>query len=268
MSTQGRVEVDGAKLFYEEDGTGEPVLFIHGNMVDRRMWEDQVEPFAERYRVIRMDVRGFGRSEYHPGPYSDHGDVLGLLRLLDVREAHLVGLSMGASIASEFALVHPEVMKTLTVVPGGIPGHELSPWFDEGFGEFVSAARVGDFQRATDLIMAFPPMRPASGMPAVDSALRTMIGEYTWENVLDDYGEWSAIEPSVYERLEDISCPTLVVSGDLDIEEFREEAEILAKRIPRAELARIAGAGHMVNMERPAEFNAAVLAFLARHGDP
>jgi pimeloyl-ACP methyl ester carboxylesterase len=260
----GQVEVDGAKLFYEEDGTGEPVLFIHGHMLDRRMWDPQVEPFAGRHRVIRMDVRGFGRSEYHPGPYSDHGDVRGLLRSLNVGETHVVGLSMGAGIGLEFALMHPEATTSLTVVPGGIPGHELPPWFDSGYEEFVSAARDGDFRRAADLVMDFAPMRPAARLPALRTALMSMIAEYTWVNLLDDYGDWRPIEPSVYERLEDVSCPTLVISGDLDIEEFREEADILAARIPRTELVRVAGAGHMVNMERPAEFNAAVLAFLSR----
>jgi 3-oxoadipate enol-lactonase len=125
VTRQGHVEVDGAKLYYEDDGAGEPVLLIHGNILDRRMWEPQVGVFALRYRVIRMDVRGFGRSEYDPGPYSDHGDVLGLVRSLGLDEVHVVGLSMGGNIALEFALVHPEATKSLVVVPGGIAGHEL-----------------------------------------------------------------------------------------------------------------------------------------------
>jgi len=264
MTSRGYAEIDGAKLYYEDEGAGEPILLVHANILDRRMWEPQVEVFARRYRVIRMDVRGFGRSTYDPGPYSDHGDVLGLVRSLELDEVHLVGLSMGGGIALEFALVHPESTKSLVVVPGGVPGHELSEWFDRGFEEFVSAARDGDFRKAGDLVMDFAPMVPAGRIPDVRLALMSMIDDYSWVNVLDDYGDYRELEPPVYERLDDISCPTLVVSGDLDIEEFREEAEILVQRIPTARLVRIPDAGHMVNMERPAEFNAAVLDFLSQ----
>jgi len=113
-------------------------------------------------------------------------------------------------------------------------------------------------------VMDFPPMRPAGRIPSVRSALRSIMEEYSWVSLFEDYGKYVELQPPVYERLEEISCPTLIISGDLDIEEFREEAEVLARRVPGADLVRIGGAGHMVNMERPAEFNTAVLTFLAR----
>jgi len=264
VTKQGHVEIEGAKLFYEEDGTGEPLILIHANILDHRMWDLQVEPFARRYRVIRVDERGYGRSEWHPGPYSDHSDLFGLLRSFGLDEVHLVGLSMGANAALEFALMYPVATKSLVVVPGGIAGHQLPEWFDRGFDGFVSAARDGDFGRAIDLVMDFPPMRPAGRIPSVRSALRSIMEEYSWVSLFEDYGKYVELQPPVYERLEEISCPTLIISGDLDIEEFREEAEVLARRVPGADLVRIGGAGHMVNMERPAEFNTAVLTFLAR----
>lgn len=263
ITTQGNVEIDGASLFYEEDGGGEPVVLLHGNILDGRMWEPQVEPLSARYRVLRMDVRGYGRSKWHPARYSDHGDVFGLVRSLGLEKAHVVGLSMGGSIALDFALAYPEATRSLIVVPGGVGGHDLPESFERGFEEFVSAARDGDFERAINLVMDFPPMRPAGRIPEVRSTLTSMMNDYTWVNLLEEYGDYEELQPSAWERLEEIPCQTLIVCGELDIEEFREEGEILARKIPRAELVTIPGAGHMVNLEAQAEFNAVVLGFLA-----
>lgn len=268
MSTEGFVEVDGARLYYVEDGEGEPILFIHGNFLDGRMWQPQVAEFARDHRVIRMDVRGFGRSGYHPGPYSDHGDVLGLVRSMELDAVNVVGLSMGANIALEFALTHPDLTRSLVVVPGGLPGHDLAGCFDEGFEEFMSAAKRGERERAVDLIMRFAPMRPAGRIPSVRAALMTMLLEYSWENALDDYGDYRALKPAAYERLESVACPTLVITGELDIPEFREEAEMLGNRIPSAAVEMIRGAGHMVNMERPDAFDGVLRSFLAGSRDP
>ena len=97
----GQAAVNETNLYYEIVGSGTPVLFIHGNFGDRRHWDDQFLVFARKHRVIRYDVRGFGRSALpiEGQPYSHHRDAAELLRFLAIQGAHIIGLSMGAGIA-------------------------------------------------------------------------------------------------------------------------------------------------------------------------
>ena len=107
MQDSGFLDVPNARLYYEVAGAGPAVVFVHGFTLDTRMWDDQWTVFGERYRVVRYDLRGFGRSEAEPVPYSDLDDLLALLNCLDIERAHLVGLSMGGMVLVHFALTHP-----------------------------------------------------------------------------------------------------------------------------------------------------------------
>ncbi len=116
----GVVEVDGTQLAYEMAGTGHPLVLLHAGIADMRMWDEQMAPFADRYRVIRYDARGFGRSSPAVGPYSPRADLVGLLAALDVERAHLVGLSMGGTVALDAALERPDLISSL-VIAGSSP---------------------------------------------------------------------------------------------------------------------------------------------------
>lgn len=106
----GFVEVKGTQLYYETLGQGHPLVLIHGGYMDRRMWDDQFPVFAERYRVIRYDVRGFGKSALPQVPYADRQDLGDLLKYLGVEKTHLLGLSLGGIIAIDFPLEHPDMI--------------------------------------------------------------------------------------------------------------------------------------------------------------
>jgi pimeloyl-ACP methyl ester carboxylesterase len=107
MQDSGLLNVPDARLYYEVAGAGPAMVFVHGFTFDTRMWDDQWSVFAEHYRVVRYDLRGFGRSAPEPVPYSDVDDLLALLNFLDIERAHLVGLSMGGIVSVHFALGHP-----------------------------------------------------------------------------------------------------------------------------------------------------------------
>lgn len=107
MQDSGFLDVPHGRLYYEVAGAGQAVVFVHGFTLDTRMWDDQWTVFGERGRVVRYDLRGFGRSEAEPVPYSDLDDLLALLNFLDIERAHLVGLSMGGMVLVHFTLAHP-----------------------------------------------------------------------------------------------------------------------------------------------------------------
>ncbi len=118
----GRVAVDGGMLFYEVRGQGPPVILLHpGATFDHRMWEPQVEVLARDHRVIRYDLRGFGRSSRPTGPFSPVEDLRRVLDTLGLEQASLVGVGMGSGIALNFALQHPQQVERLVLAGLGMP---------------------------------------------------------------------------------------------------------------------------------------------------
>ena len=109
-------EVNGARLYYEAVGEGEPLVLVHAGIADSRMWEGQLTAFADRYRVIRYDMRGFGMTAMVDGPFSHHEDLRGLFDSLNVERVHLVGCSMGGGAALDFALEYPQRVGNLVLV--------------------------------------------------------------------------------------------------------------------------------------------------------
>ena len=114
---QGIADVNGTHLYYELAGSGDPLVLIHGNTLDTRMWDDQFEPLARRYQVIRYDMRGYGKSALPTADsYAPADDLMALLRHLGFGSAHVLGQSRGGAAAIDFALTYPEATDTLTVV--------------------------------------------------------------------------------------------------------------------------------------------------------
>src|SRR5439155_21106094 len=111
----GYCDVNGGKIYYEVAGQGHVLVLIHGGQLDRRMWDEQFQFFAQKYRVIRYDVRGFGNSPAATKPYSNTEDLAALLKCLKVDKAYLVGLSLGGMTAINFALIHPEMVDALAL---------------------------------------------------------------------------------------------------------------------------------------------------------
>src|SRR5436190_12377724 len=104
----GILAVDGGSLYYETRGKGAPVILIHGGFGDRRMWDSQVEPLSQAFRVIRYDHRGFGKSAPPTQAYSPVADLVTLMDHLELKRANLVGNSMGGTVALDFALLQPD----------------------------------------------------------------------------------------------------------------------------------------------------------------
>src|SRR5688572_6215950 len=122
MSESGFCEIAGARLYYEVAGEGHPLLLIHGGLGSLRMWDHQAMAWSKRYRVIRYDTRGYGRTETADVAFSDRADAAAILDHFRAPSAHVVGQSRGAMIALDFSIERPERVDSLVVVAGGIGG--------------------------------------------------------------------------------------------------------------------------------------------------
>ena len=259
----GVTPIQGGELRFERAGTGPVVVFVHGNFMDARMWDPQFDAFAEGFTAVRYDVRGFGASPLAVGPYSHHGDLRALLSRLGHERAHLVGLSLGGHIVLETALEFPDLAASLVVVPGW--PLESEQWMVQGWQAIGAAVRDHDHLRAREIIMDFPPMRSLVARPDLRDSVAHIMDAYPWQH-FEAEEEYVSIDPPAMERLAEIGCPTLVISGALDDPAFLDTGAFIAREVPGARRIVIPDAGHMVNMEQPAAFNRAVRSFITEAG--
>jgi len=154
--TRGFAEVNGAKLYYEVTGAGHPLTLLHEGIADSRMYDDQFNAFAQRYRVVRFDIRGFGQSDLPPGdkPVALHEDLYALLAFLGIKKTYVLGMSMGGAIALDFTLAHPDMVDALILVAPGVSGYDMTSFEAEyqAIGEEIDeAVKRGDYERASEL---------------------------------------------------------------------------------------------------------------------
>ncbi len=265
--TQGQVDVGGAQLHYEAAGEGHPLTLIHAGVADMSMWDDQFPVFAQNYRVIRYDVRGYGKSFTEDVPFSNRQDLYLLLQHLDVDETYLLGLSRGGQIATDFTVEHPKMVDALIPCAPGLSGLEPQATEIEMqiINEMMQAMEARDFPRLANLDTQMWADGP--GQPRGRAGNHT--GERVFRMSLDNYtkhpieGQPQVLEPPAIGRLAEIQAPTLVIMGDLDASGVIVAAARLAEGISGAKKVVIPGTAHMINLEKPQEFNKVVLDFLA-----
>lgn len=253
--------VDDIQIYYDEMGTGPPLLFVHGLGSSTRDWFEQVDHFKDEYRVIRVDLRGHGRSERSEGPYhiaQFARDVAVLLRQLDATPAHVVGLSMGGMVALQLGADAPRLVRSL-VVTNSVADAELQTWQDVWF--YLSrrtAVQVLGMRRVGKLIadrLFVEPDQDELRHEFVERWSQNDRQAYLWS--IDAIMGWS-----VWDRLSHISAPTLLVAAEHDYTPVSEKNRIVAE-MPRADLVVIEDARHALPVEKPEAFNAAVETFLA-----
>ncbi len=262
------------ETYYEDESRGPPsarpetpVILIHGHSADLRLWEPQIDPLLDAgHRVVRYDVRGHGRSSSPPTGYGwQHyvGDLRGLLDHLSIGRAHLAGISMGGGIALQFALEAPGRVASLALLDSSLPGFSYSPEFEEDIERLRDAVRAeGPRAAMARLWLTHCLFDGVRRHPERFAALERMVLDYPAADYLDE-AEYPPPEPPPIERLHEIRAPALVVVGERDLPDFLIIADILAENLSRARKVVVADAGHLPNLERPEEVNAALRSFLS-----
>lgn len=254
------VRVPCGLLAGEEAGSGDPVVLIHGFSFDRAMWDPQFPELARGYRAIRYDLRGFGESGL-PAANRDHvADLLALLDALGIDRAHLAGLSLGANVALAAAALHPDRVRTITLASPGLPGY---PWrTPRPPDEAALVAGSEGIEVAKRWWLGHEIFQSTRRYPAARAQLAVMVARFPahqWDAALPAAPRL----PSLTGFLAGLAVPALILGGALDVAGYREIAAVLATEIPNAERQEFADCGHLLNLERPAEFTGRLLRFLA-----
>jgi pimeloyl-ACP methyl ester carboxylesterase len=264
MTKQGFLLSGENQLFFTAAGKGPAIVFIHGGGVDHRMWQPQVAHFRDRFQVITYDIRGHGQSENVANDRFENEDLSTLLDSLGVGRIHLAGLSMGAVLAVDFVLAHPErVAKLLLLSPGVVGVQEKDSSYLRTMMRIGAAFTANDLEGAAEIVdeMTFQGVRPE--IPEGLDSLRTYVREAFQRYIAS--GNHTRMpqlqEAAPAERLGEIACPTLIMHGADDMPYMIGNVQAL-QAIPNRYTVVIEGAGHLVNMEQGEVVNREIEQFL------
>ena len=257
-------QINGLTLAYTDEGTGTPVVFVHGFPLNRSMWAPQVQALSRQHRVITVDLRGHGESDaplwrYTMEQFAD--DLTGVLDHLSIQQAVMAGLSMGGYIL--FALYRKYANRVNALI---LSDTRAQPDTDEGRAGRFNMAQSAYTQGSGAIadVMLSKLLCPASlhTRPELVQQVRGMITAMTLGGIAGDL-MGMADRPDSVPLLRTITCPTLIIVGELDLATPPSDARVMSEQIPGAQLKIIPGAAHLPNLEQPEAFNDAVRSFLA-----
>lgn len=264
----GKVQVEGGDLFYEDRGEGTALVLIHAGYVDSRMWDNLFEYLSKKYRVVRYDVRGFGKSSKPVREYCDATDLKQLLDHLGIQRAAIVGVSNGGRIAFDFAVTHPEMVSALVPVDSGLKGYKISGPEEEKLWEsmtldeerYLKLRKEGKNREAAAIDVDF-------WSNAISGKLREQILDMAEENVSTDEADPDRFQvspsPPAFTLLSSLTMPVLIIVGSNDTPPLIEMARRIHGMIPGSKFVTIEGADHLPSIARPDEFQKILLDFLA-----
>jgi pimeloyl-ACP methyl ester carboxylesterase len=266
-SDSGFAAINNALIYYELAGEGTPFVMIHAGVADSRQWSNEFASFAERFRVLRYDMRGYGRSEPVDGEYSHLQDLTALLDHLQIDQPLIaMGCSMGGGLAMNLALTRPSKVGALIMVDAGPTGLELDTPTPAGFAEAEKAYNAGNL----DLVAEIETQIWFDGMgrtPAqVNQAMRKLVYEMNRLALSHEAKRLGKRLPDTrvpaVERLAELHIPVLVIVGAHDTPYLLAAADHMVDKLASAHKVVIEDAAHLPNLDHPEEFQEILTTFL------
>lgn len=274
-SKTGFADINGAKLYYQLAGEGQPFVMIHAGISDHRMWNNEFNTYAERYQVLSFDMRGFGKSEPVEGEFNIQNDLESLLDTLGITEPMvLMGCSIGAGLALDFTLTHLDRVESLILIgatPAGLELEDLGLEVEEPVDLFEQAEKAfeaGDIDLATELDMQIWFDGMGRSKNDVDPDIRQLaydINRIVIENDVKDIGKHirKTFDKPAVKRFDELTLPILLIVGENDIPLMLAAADYMEAHLPNATKVIIPDAAHLPNMEHPEQFQEIIDTFLS-----
>jgi pimeloyl-ACP methyl ester carboxylesterase len=260
-------DTGGARLRYRDEGRGPAVILVHGWTLDLDQWELQSAALAPKFRIVRLDRRGFGLSTGSPSTAADGADLLALYAHLGLESAALLGMSQGARVALQFAKSYPQL--TSCAIFDGPPYFGPADAADisvdlpyQHYRELAQGEGLAAFRREWSQHAL---VRLRTEDPIARALLERMIARYPGRDLLEPVGP-SGTDPA--QNFESLDRPALVMSGEFDLDSRKRFARQLASQLPQGECVEIPDAGHLSNFDNPGAYNQALRRFLELHAAP
>jgi len=260
-----RARINGIELAYELRGSGSPLVMIHGAQGDQTMFTDLAGRFADKFHVLTFDQRGSGLSEKPHTAYSIAllaDDTAALMDHVEFSAAHVIGVSMGGTIAQELVLRHPAKVRSLILgctTPGGPKAIRIG---GSAFAAAYSTQAMSAEERGRALAEAAFTKGYIEHHPEIIPAMIEARRQRPLDPVALKGRMNAVLTHDAYERLPQITCPTLVITGKDDALVAWQNSQLLAERIPGARLVLLEPAGHCFWLEQPQQSRDAMVQFL------
>lgn len=260
------LNVGDAVISYDVTGRGTALVFIHGWTHNKSVWDDQVPAFSKRYRVVRYDSRGFGKSTGFADESVEPLDLLVLLEALRIDRAYIVGHSRGGGVALRFAAAYPDKVDGLVLYgsapPADFPYPPESAESGKLFGSLPGVAKQHGLDSVWKLLLTTDLTWVPPGRTDVSERYRRLWTSYSGRDLLDPRPPSGKIPMPNIARLSTLRMPTLVIIGDHEMSFMAAAADTFANRIPTVTKVVIPDAGHGAHFAQPATFNSALMDFL------
>jgi len=258
-SDTGYVNVDGGKLFYEVAGKGENIVLLHDGMVNHRIWDEQFPVLAKNYRVVRYDRRGYGKSSDPETKYSHIDDLNQVFIQLKVDKAIVFGMSSGGGLAINFALTYPEKIKGLVLVGAVVSGFGYTSHMTTRGGH-LNPAEMSDPAKLIKYFIMDDPYEIYSENIKAKEKVMTLLPYFGRDNKVPT----KPPEKIAVKCLSEIKVPTLILVGEYDIPDVQAHAGVINAGIANSKREIIPKSGHLIPIEQPTLFNAAVNNFFKK----
>lgn len=270
MSTQsGYAPIKDAKIYYEIAGEGQPFVMIHAGVADSRQWNNEFAHFSQNYRVLRYDLRGYGKSEPVDDEFSHLQDFIALLEYLKLDDPLIImGCSMGGSLAMDFALLYPSRVKAIMMVGSGPSGLELDIPTPPKFAEAEDAYNAGNMDLVAELETQIWFDGTGRSPDQVDPTMRQLA--YDMNRLALSHEEKGLgkrlpdSESPAAPRLSELTATALIIIGEHDTQYILAAADYMIDNLPSVQKAIIEDAAHLPNMDHPHQFQQIVSSFLAK----
>lgn len=256
--SSGYIDAGEAKIFYEMAGDGDVLIFIHDGLVHREIWDEQFSYFSQKYRVIRYDRRGYGKSSEAKGAFSNVEDLLSLFTQLKVDRASLIAMSSGGRLAIDFTLQYPDKVSSLVLVGAVVGGFPYTQHFYNRGGHLPADLKTIDERRLYYVV------DDPYEIYKENKTAKEKVMQLVKNNPRKGHGSASDRPPGKppYQRLDEIKVPALILVGEFDIPDVHAHAGAIQAGIADSKREIIPKAGHLIAIEQPALFNAVVEKFL------
>ena len=261
----GYINLDEGKLFYEITGKGKYIVLIHDGLIHHEVWDGQFLEFAKKYRVVRYDRRGYGKS---PDPYTLFSDIEDLKQLfvqLKIDNAILIGMSSGGGLAIDFTLKYPQNVSTLILSGAVVGGYSYSSHMMTRGGRVDSLeALLSDPQKVIQYFGWEDPYQVYPENIIAKKKCLELLKAFPNNVSFEKFNFMKPADRPAIKYLSEINVPTLILVGEYDIPDVHAHSGVIDAEIKNSKREIISNSGHLIPLEQPAVFNAAVMNFLER----
>ncbi|MEY8351744.1 alpha/beta hydrolase [Lachnospiraceae bacterium 54-53] len=262
---KGIFNAKGANIYFETEGKGENLLFIHAGIADRRMWDREFIAMSKYFKTIRIDLPGYGLSDFTGGEYSYNDIINGVLEYLRAEKTYIIAASFGGKIALDFVLSNQDKCLGMVLMAPAVSGWDDSQYLLDYYKEEDKLSQMKEFEKIAVLNYHTWILRNRH-TDDVKQDIRDLVMDMQMKSLMKRKPDTESIEieeEDIILKLRNIRIPVLVVIGDNDVEDFQNIANLIHKEIDSSEKIVIKNASHLANLEYPEIFESVLFNFFS-----